>query len=102
MIQRPRSMSVLEATQQAPALARLSELAQESKDRLVLLEPLIPVNLHASLRPGPIDKDQWCLIVANNSSAAKMRQLLPGLAAHLRSKGREVNSIRLRIQMRQD
>jgi hypothetical protein len=41
----------------------------------------------------------WCLILDNNAAAAKIRQLLPALQSHLRVKGWEVNSIRLKVQI---
>jgi len=99
MTPRPRSLSVLQATLETPSLARLSELVKESGERLKLIEPLIPPHLRPAVRPGPIDGPTWCLILDNNASASKMRQLLPELVAHLRNRGREVTSIRLRIQM---
>ena len=39
----------------------------------------------------------WCLLVANNAVAAKVRQLLPDLTAHLRTKGWNVTQIRLKV-----
>jgi ethanolamine ammonia-lyase small subunit len=39
------------------------------------------------------------LLLDNNAVAAKVRQLLPSLEAHLRSKGWEITSIRLKVQM---
>ena len=39
-------------------------------------------------------------MVQGNAVAAKLRQLLPALEAHLRTRGHEVNAIRLKIQTR--
>ena len=39
-----------------------------------------------------------CLLVRNNAAAAKIRQLLPAMAAHLRTKGWDVTEIRLKVQ----
>ena len=100
MTQRPRSYTVLQAAQEMPTLARLAELIRESSARLKAIEPLVPVTLRQSLTAGPIDGAVWCLIVDNNATAAKVRQLLPAFMAHLRAKGWEVNSIRLRVQMK--
>jgi hypothetical protein len=97
----PRSYTVLQAAQETPTLARLAELTRESSARLKAIEPLVPAALRRSLTAGPIDGAVWCLIVDNSATAAKIRQMLPALMAHLRSKGREVTSIRLRIQMQQ-
>lgn len=99
MTLRPRSLTVQQASLETPSLARLTELVKESDERLKLIESLIPPQLRSAVRPGPIDGQTWCLILDNNASASKMRQLLPELTAHLRSKGKEITSIRLRIQM---
>jgi hypothetical protein len=48
-----------------------------------------------------VDGTSWCLLVTGNAAAAKLRQLLPALQAHLRSRGWEVNSIRLKVQITQ-
>lgn len=99
MTNRVRSVTLLQATQDSPILAKLSELTADSSARLKAIESLIPDNLRACIRPGPIDGATWCLIVNNNATAAKIRQLLPALQAHLRVKGWEVNSIRLKVQI---
>ena len=80
-------------------LARLSELATESVARLKAIESLIPGPLRQSIKAGPIDGSTWCLILDNNATAAKIRQLLPAIQSHLRVKGWEVNSIRLKVQI---
>jgi len=99
MHRRSHSFTVLQATQGSPTLARLASLATDSTARLRAIEPLIPAALRNAVKAGPIDGTSWCLILDNNAVAAKMRQLLPALEAHLRSKGWEVNSIRLKVQM---
>ncbi len=70
----------------------------ESTSRLKAIEPMIPATLRSALTPGPIDGPNWCLIVNGNAAAAKLRQMLPMLTAHLRSKGWEVSAIRLKVQ----
>jgi hypothetical protein len=50
------------------------------------------------VQAGPIDGTTWCLLVKSNAAAAKIRQLLPAFQAHFRSRGWEVNSIRLKLQ----
>ncbi len=99
MTNRVRSVTLLQATQESPMLARLSSLTADSVARLKAIESLIPDNLRAAIKPGPIEEATWCLIVNNNATAAKIRQLLPAFQAHLRTKGWEVNSIRLKVQI---
>lgn len=102
MNRRAHSVTLLQATQDSPTLALLSELAMDSAARLKSIEPLIPLSLRSTVQAGPIEGTQWCLILDNNSVAAKIRQLLPSLQAHLRSNGWEVNSIRLKIRASKD
>ena len=83
-------------------LARLTELSSDSVARLSAIQSLIPTALRSSIKAGPIDGPSWCLILDNNATAAKVRQLLPALQAHLRSRGWEVNSIRLKVQISRD
>jgi hypothetical protein len=99
MHRRSRSVTVLQATQDSPALARLADLAMDSSARLKSIQPLIPTALRSAIQAGPIEGGAWCLLLDNNAVAAKMRQLLPALEAHLRSKGWEITSIRLKVQM---
>ncbi len=80
-------------------LARLTELTRDSVARLKTIEPLIPAPLRGSVKAGPIEGASWCLILDNNAAAAKIRQLLPAFEAHLRVKGWEVTSIRLKVQL---
>ncbi len=98
MNRRNHSYTLLQATQDSPTLARLTGLAVESTARLKAIEALIPASLRTAVRAGPIEGPVWCLILDNNAIAAKIRQLLPSLQAHLRAKGWDVNSIRLKVQ----
>jgi hypothetical protein len=76
----------------------LTALTRDSSERLKAIELLLPAGLRQSIQAGPIDGATWCLLVKSNAAAAKVRQLLPALQAHLRSRGWEVNSIRLKVQ----
>lgn len=97
MLRRHYAVSLQQAAGESPGLARLTGLARESGERLRLCESLIPPMLRARIRPGPVQDAEWCLLVDNNSVAAKLRQLLPALAAHLRSRGRDVQTIRVKV-----
>jgi ethanolamine ammonia-lyase small subunit len=52
------------------------------------------------VQAGPIEDGCWCLLVSSNAVAAKLRQLLPALQAHLSLKGLSVSSIRIKVQNR--
>lgn len=90
-------MSIHQAAENAPSLARLTELVQESNDRLKAIESLLPGALRPAIKAGPIDGESWCLLVSGNAAAAKVRQLLPLIQARLLNKGWKVTSIRLKL-----
>ncbi|GKS74634.1 DciA family protein [Acidovorax sp. SUPP950] len=98
MNRRHQAVTLLQATEESPTLAKLAALTRESTERLKAIEPLIPPTLRPAIQAGPIEGPTWCLLVRSNAAAAKVRQLLPALQAHLRTRGWEVNSIRLKIQ----
>lgn len=99
MNRRHHPVTLLQATQDSPTLARLTALSRDSVARLRAIESLIPASLRPCVKAGPIDGPVWCLILDNNAAAAKIRQILPALESHLRSKGWEVTSIRLKVQI---
>jgi hypothetical protein len=98
MNRRLHPVSLQQAAQDSPTLARLAQLARESTERLKAVELLIPAPLRPAVKPGPIEGATWCLLVEGNAAAAKLRQVVPALLAQLRSRGWEVNSIRLKVQ----
>ncbi len=91
-------MTLQQAAEDSPSLARLAQLARESGERLEAVEPLIPPALRPCVKPGPIDGPAWCLLVDSSAAAAKLRQVIPALLDCLRDRGWEVNSIRLKVQ----
>jgi hypothetical protein len=98
---RNHPVTLLQAAEDSPTLARLAELARESGERLKAIEPLIPVALRPAVKAGPIDGGAWCLLVGNNAAAAKLRQILPALQGRLLDCGWQVTSIRLKVQSAQ-
>ncbi len=92
-----QALTLMEAAQESPSLARLTELTRESSLRLHALQNLIPSPLRNAIQAGPIDGTEWCLLVNSNAAAAKLRQMLPALQAHLNSQGYSVEKIRLKI-----
>jgi len=98
MNRRHHPLTLLQASQDSPTLARLIELSRDSVERLKAIESLIPAPLRPAVKAGPIEGAVWCLILDNNAAAAKIRQLVPALEAQLRVKGWELGSIRLKVQ----
>jgi hypothetical protein len=92
-------VTLLQAAEDSPTLARLAQLARESGERLKAVELLIPAPLRSAVKPGPIEGAEWCLLVESNAAAAKLRQVVPALIAHLCDRGWQVNSIRLKVQI---
>lgn len=99
MNRRHHPVTLLQATQNSPTLARLTELTRDSSARLKTIEPLIPAAMRSCVKAGPIEGSVWCLIMDNNAAASKIRQLLPAFEAHLRVNGWEITSIRLKVQI---
>jgi len=99
MNRRQRPFTLMQASQDSPTLARLIELSGDSVARLKAVESLIPASLRTAVKAGPIEGPVWCLILDNNAVAAKIRQILPSLESHLRTKGWDVKSIRLKVQI---
>ena len=93
----PPTLTIHQAAGNSPSLARLTELIHESNDRLKAIESLIPEALRPAVKAGPIEGENWCLLVSSNAAAAKIRQLLPLIQARLLGKGWKVTSIRLKI-----
>lgn len=98
MTRRHYAVTLQQASEESPTLHMLTAMTRDSSDRLKAIELLLPAGLRQSVQAGPIDGNTWCLLVRSNAAAAKIRQLLPALQAHLRSRGWEVNSIRLKVQ----
>ena len=98
MQRRHHAITLEQASEESPVLARLAGLARESGARLQSLKALIPAPLHSQIAPGPIEGDTWCLLVNGNAAATKIRQLAPALVTHLQGQGCEINVIRVKIQ----
>lgn len=92
-------VTLQQAAEESPTLARLAQLARESGERLEAVELLIPSPLRSTVKAGPIDGPDWCLLVESSAAAAKIRQLVPALLNRLSDRGWQVTSIRLKVQI---
>ncbi len=81
------SVTVSQALQGSAPLAGLMERLDQSRRRLAAVEDLLPEALRRGVRAGPLDETSWVLLVDNAAAAAKMRQMLPALAARLLEAG---------------
>jgi hypothetical protein len=97
MNRRHYAVTLRQAAEESPTLAGLAQRARESGERLKAIELAIPAPLRASIRPGPIEGTDWCLLVDSSAAAAKLRQLVPVLLKKLNSSGWQVTSIRLKL-----
>jgi hypothetical protein len=97
---RGRALPIKRAVDESSSLAVLAALSRESQARLLALQRLLPPLLWAQLSAGPVEGDSWCVLVSNNAVGAKLRQWLPAIAAHLRTHGWNVQTIRIKVRSR--
>ena len=95
---RGRSQTLEQVVDSAPSLAHFSAMARDTQNRLHAIAPLLPASLRPLVQSGGVDDDAWCLLVPNSAVAAKLKQILPALCAHLRAKGWAVNTIRVKVK----
>ena len=95
-----QAVSVLQAAEASPQLASLATRARESAERLAAVRALLPGGMATQVEAGPIEGQDWCLLVRSNAAAAKLRQMLPMLQQHLARRGLPVAAIRLKILTR--
>ena len=91
------TLAIGQALAASAPLAMLSQRMRESQDRLAAITPLLPPAMRASVRAGPIDETGWSLLASSNAVAAKLRQMLPALEAHLRTCGWDGPPLRVKL-----
>ncbi len=97
----PRSSTVFtmeEAVGAAPVLTQLRDRLALSERCLSIVLPVIPVTLRSNIKAGPIENDQWCLLVGSAAASTKLRQLLPAIQATLSNHGINMTAIRIKVQ----
>ena len=94
---RGKSQSVAQILDGATSLSQLQALARDGQNRLQAILPLLPVSMRSLVQSGGIDGEAWCILVPNSAMAAKLRQFLPSLCAHLRTKGWNVQTITVKV-----
>ncbi len=92
--------SVMAAMEQSVSLSSLMQLSKQSQAYLTCIQSLLPPGLAGLVKAGPLDEQGWCLLVPHNAAGAKLRQLVPALAAHLRAHRFPVETIRVKVMSR--
>ncbi len=96
----PHQLPMADALQGSETLGSLLQRIRQSQARLDAIGPLLPDALRQAVRAGPLDDAAWSLLVAHSAAAAKLRQMLPQLKAHMQAAGWPDIDIRLKVQGR--
>lgn len=96
---RGRAVSAAQAALGGGVLGPLVRQAQQAQACLNELRSVLPPALLAQVQSGPIEGDLWTLLVAHPAAAAKIRQFVPALAAHVRTKGWPIHRIEVKVQV---
>ncbi len=94
---RGKTQSVTQVIDGATSLSQLQALARDGQNRLQAILPLLPVSMRSLVQSGGVEGEAWCILVPNSAMAAKLRQFLPSLCAHLRTKGWNVQAITVKV-----
>jgi hypothetical protein len=93
------TFSLVQAVDAAPALAVLQERIRDSNRCLALVLHLLPGALQAQVKAGPLQDQEWCLLVSSTAASTKLRQLLPTIQRELTQNGAQVSAIRIKVQV---
>ena len=94
---RGRAVPVAQAAMGSGLLGGLVRQAQASQSCLQELRSVLPAALLARVQSGPIADGLWTLLVDQPAVAAKIRQWVPALQAHVRTKGWPIERIEVKI-----
>jgi len=91
-------LTLVEAVESAPSLAALQQRIRMSQACLQHIQPLIPVSLKPHLSAGPVEAQEWCLLVTHAAASTKLRQLVPAMLKIFARSGLPITSIRIKLQ----
>lgn len=94
---RGRAVPAAQAAMGSGILGPLLRQAQASQACLQALRTVLPQTLWSQIQSGPILDGLWTLLVAAPAAAAKIRQWVPALQAHVRSRGWPVERIEVKV-----
>lgn len=92
-----KTLDIGQALAASAPLAMLAQRLRDSEARLAAIAALLPPPMRASVRAGPIDDAGWTLLASSSAVAAKLRQMLPALEAHLRHCGWAGPPVRVKL-----
>ena len=88
-----------ESLQSEGSLAGLLARVRDSEARLQELRGILPADLLARLRAGPLDDDGWTILAANSAVAAKLRHLVPIITETLQDRGWATMTVRVKVHV---
>ena len=91
------TQGIADALAHSEPLALLTRRIRDSQARLAAIAPLLPPGIRLQVKAGPIDEAGWTLLVGNSAVSAKLRQMVPSLEAHLRSRGWDGPPVRVKL-----
>lgn len=94
---RGRAVSAVQAALGTGVLGQLWRQAQSAQACLAELRSVLPASLLDQVQSGPIQDGVWTLLVGHSAAAAKIRQWVPALQAHVRTKGWPVQRIEVKV-----
>jgi hypothetical protein len=97
---RKGTLALGEALDHSIELGQLMARLQASRQRFETIRNLLPPELQAAVRPGPLDDAGWSLLAEGSAAAAKLRQMLPRLQAQLLQAGLDQPPVRVKVQPR--
>jgi hypothetical protein len=92
-----RTVGIDQALAGSEPLALLTQRLQASRDRLAVIQPLLPPAMRAAVQAGPIDDQGWSILVSSHAVAAKLRHMVPALDARLLASGFNGPPVRVKL-----
>jgi hypothetical protein len=93
----PDSLPIRQVLARTEPLQRLQQRLRESRARFDTVQGCLPAGLLHFIKPGPLDEDQWTLLVSNQAIAAKLRHFQPLLEKSLRDAGWPLLTLRIKV-----
>ncbi len=93
----PDSVPIRQVLARTEPLQRLQQRLRDSTARFDAVRACLPPALLPHIRPGPLDDNQWTLLVSNQAVAAKLKHLQPHLETALSEQGWSGCTLRIKV-----